>query len=152
MQGVVNLLQGKGWKGQGLFSKEQLSKLGLQMLLAYGFVSNVSYITCMIIAWVTHGKKYGLSPLAPGQWKFFLLIYSGLWAANNVIRPARFSLALAISPLFTKLIDFFQARLTVKRVTATAIVVFLVNVVGTVSFLVLGLLTATRLAHVPLLP
>ena len=50
-------------------SKDTIAKAGLYALLSYGFVSNVSYITCLIISWVTHGKRTGLSPLAPGQWK-----------------------------------------------------------------------------------
>lgn len=72
------------------FSKEELSKLGLYALLSYGFVSNFSYITCVIIAWCIHGKTTGLSPLAAGQWRGFLAIYSGLYVANNFLRPARF--------------------------------------------------------------
>lgn len=150
--GLKNLLSGKGWKGKEFFTKESLAKLGLNVLLAYGFVSNFSYVTCVIISWVAHGRKYGKSPFAPGQWKYFLLIYSGLWAANNVIRPARFSLSLLISPAFEKLIKFFQDKLNLKKTTATALVVFVVNVIGTTSYLVFGLLTATRLAGVPLLP
>ena len=50
-------------------SKDTIAKAGLYALLSYGFVSNVSYISCLIISWVTHGKRTGLSPLAPGQWK-----------------------------------------------------------------------------------
>jgi hypothetical protein len=151
-KGIKNLISGKGWNGKGFISKEQLTKLGLNMLLSYGFVSNVSYITCMIIAWVTHGKRYGLSPLAPGQWKAFLLIYSGFWAANNIIRPARFSLALVLSPGFDRIINFFQRKFNWSKPRATALTVFLVNVVGTISYLVFGLLFATKIAKVPLLP
>ena len=43
------------------FTKEELSKLGLYALLSYGFVSNFSYITCVIIAWCIHGKTTGAS-------------------------------------------------------------------------------------------
>lgn len=66
------------------FTKENLAKMGLYALLSYGFVSNFSYISCVIIAWCVHGKRTGLSPLAPDQWKSFLLVYAGLFAANNV--------------------------------------------------------------------
>ena len=92
------------------FSRKEIAKLGLNMLLAYGFVSNISYITCVIIAWVAFGKKYGTSPLAPGQWKAYILIYSGLWAANNILRPLRFSLSLIISPGFEKMIEWVQKK------------------------------------------
>lgn len=151
-QGIKNLLSGKGWKDKEFLTKESLAKLGLNVLLAYGFVSNFSYVTCVIISWVAHGRKYGKSPFSPGQWKYFLLIYSGLWAANNVIRPARFSLSLLISPIFENFIQFFQDKFRMKKTTATALVVFCVNVIGTTSYLVFGLLFATRLAGVPLLP
>jgi len=40
-------------------SKEELAKLGLYALLSYGFVSNFSYITCVIISWCMHGKATG---------------------------------------------------------------------------------------------
>ena len=142
----------KGGKDEKLFSKEALAKLGLNVLLAYGFVSNVAYITCFIIAWIVHGKTYGLSPLAPGSWKTFLLIYSGFVAINNVIRPLRYGLSLAISPLFSKFVDTVQVKTGYKKATATSIVVFLVNVVGSTSYMVLGLFLGTRLFGVPLFP
>ena len=134
------------------FSKESLAKLGLNVLLAYGFISNLAYITCFIIAWVLHGKTYGLSPLAPGSWKSFLLIYSGFVAVNNLIRPLRYGVSLAISPLFSKLVDAVEQRTGYKRATATSIVVFMVNIVGSTSYMSLGLLIATRIFGVPLFP
>lgn len=134
------------------FSKETLAKLGLNVLLAYGFISNVAYITCFIIAWVLHGKTYGLSPLAPGSWKSFLLIYSGFVAVNNLIRPLRYGVSLAISPLFSKLVDTVEQKTGYKRATATSIVVFMVNIIGSTSYMGLGLLIATRIFGVPLFP
>lgn len=133
------------------FNKESIGKLGLNMLLAYGFVSNISYITCVIISWIAHGKKYGLSPLAPGQWKPFLIIYSGLWAANNILRPLRFSFSLLISPVFEKFVSLIEKKTGYKKATATGIVVFLVNILATTSYLVFGLLIATKITKVPLL-
>eukprot|EP01031_Cornospumella_fuschlensis_P035370 gene35370-42866_t len=152
VKGLKNLVTGKGWNGKSILTKDQLTKLGLNVLLAYGFVSNVSYITCLIVAWVAHGKKYALSPLAPGQWKAFLLIYTGLWAANIVIRPARFTLSLALSPAFDRLIDFFRRKMSLTKTQATGLVVVLVNVCGTISYLTFGLFLATKIAKVPLLP
>ena len=146
-----NLLQGKGRNGQPL-SKESLSKLGLNCLLAYGFVSNASYITCLILAWVTHGKSTGLSPLAKGQWKKFLMVYATFFAANNVLRPLRFSLSLVITPAFDAFVDAIQKRTGWTRRNSTALTVFLVNICGTFSYLFGGLFLATTLAKVPLLP
>ena len=148
-----NLLIGNGFNNQNILTKEDLSKLGLNFLLSYGFVSNISYITCIISAWIAHGKKTGLSPLATGQWKGFMSLYIGLWAANNIIRPLRLSIGLFISPNFDKLIDLIQKKLYIKkRSIATGIVIFLVNICLTFSYLFGGLLLATKLAKVPLLP
>ena len=153
---LKNLLLGNGFtassSGQSKFSKKALASLGLNALLAYGFVSNVSYITCLILAWVSHGKLTGISPLAPGQRKQFLAIYGGFWVTNNILRPLRFSLSLVLTPFFNKIIDSVQSKTGFKRPTSTGIVVFLVNVCGTLSYLTLGLFLATRAAGVPLLP
>ena len=150
MQNMKNLAMGKGWKGN--LSKESIAKLGLNVLLAYGFVSNVSYITCVILAWIGHGRMYGKSPLAAGQWKAFLLIYSGFFAANNVIRPLRFSLSLVLSPFFDAQIVKLRRNLGLSRTAATSLLVFLVNVVGTITYLVAGLMLATKYTGVPLQP
>ena len=154
-----NLLLGNGFTTvggaggqQSRFSKQALAGLGLNALLAYGFVSNVSYITCLILAWVSHGKLTGLSPLAPGQRKQFLAIYGGFWVTNNILRPLRFSLSLVLTPFFNNLIDLVQNKTGFKRPTSTGIVVFLVNVCGTIGYLLLGLFFSTSLAGVPLLP
>lgn len=148
---LKNLFQGKGFSGASL-NKAGLSKLGLNCLLAYGFVSNVSYITCLILAWITHGKSTGLSPLAQGQWKKYLLVYATFFAANNLLRPLRFSLSLAITPAFDKFIDLIQRRTGWARRNSTAITVFLVNICGTFTYLFGGLFLATTIAKVPLLP
>jgi len=134
------------------FKKEDIAKLGLFTLMSYGWVSNVSYITCLIISWIIHGREYGLSPLAPGQWKYFLTIYAALWAANNVLRPFRVTFALFLAPYFEKWVDSVEKRTKFKRATATAIVIFLFNICGTISYLVSGLVLATKIAKVPLLP
>ena len=148
---LKNLLSGDGF-GKLPINKESISKLGLNVLLAYGLVSNFSYITCLILAWVAHGKSTRLSPLVPGQWKKFLLVYAGFFAANNVLRPLRFSLSLAITPLFDKFIDFIEAKTSWSRRNCTALVVFIVNILGTFTYLFAGLFIATTIANVPLLP
>jgi hypothetical protein len=144
-----NLLSGNGF-GNAKLSKESLAKLGLNALLAYGFVSNFSYITCVIISWIAHGKATGLSPLAPGQWKKFLVIYAGFFAANNILRPLRFTLSLVITPAFDRIIDAIQKKTKLNRSVSTGITVFLVNVCGTLSYLFGGLFVATTIARVPL--
>ena len=148
----IDVLSGRGWNGDTIVSRKAFAKLGLNVLLAYGFVSNASYITCVILAWVSHGKAFGLSPLAPGQWKSFLLVYSGFFAANNVLRPLRFSLSLVLSPFFNAVIQWIQDKMKVSKSMATGMVVFMVNIVGSCAYLFLGLFLATKYAKVPLLP
>lgn len=138
--------------GQSSFKREDIAKLGMNVLLSYGFVSNVSYVTCLISAWIVHGKATGLSPLVPGQLKSFFAAYLGLWIANNFLRPLRFSLSLLLSPLFENLIGFIQRKSKTNRALATALTVLLVNVFGTLSFLFGGLFIATKVAKVPFLP
>lgn len=150
LKNLKNLLLGNGWRGT--LTKDSISKLGLNVLLAYGFVSNISYVTCVILSWVSHGRLYGKSPLAAGQWKTFLLIYSGFFAANNVLRPLRFSLSLVLTPFFDKLILRLRQYFGLSRTAATGLLVFLVNVIGTLSYLIVGLTIATKRAGVPLLP
>ena len=131
-------------------TKEEMSKLGLYALLSYGFVSNFSYITCVIIAWVIHGKSTGMSPLATGQWKQFLAVYTGLYVANNFLRPIRFGVSVLIAPKFDDIIQFIMRKTGLKKAYATAVVVFLVNFCGTISYLIFGLRFATWLFAVPL--
>lgn len=147
---VKNIISGNGIDGKS-FKRSDIAKLGLNVLLSYGFVSNVSYVTCIISAWIAHGKRTGLSPLVPGQWKSFLAIYVGLWAANNVIRPLRFSLSLVLSPYFERFVLSVQKRGKLSRAAAIASVVFLVNVCGTLSLLFGGLFLGTKIAGVPFL-
>jgi hypothetical protein len=134
----------------GKLTKEKISSLGFYGFMSYGFVSNFSYVTSVIIAWCIHGKSTGLSPLSPGQWKPFLVVYAGIWAVNNFLRPARLTLALVITPFFESFVDKIQKRTGWKRSYCSAFSIFLVNVVGTISFLVCGLTAATAVLGLPL--
>ncbi len=139
----------KNMRSKKYVTKDAVKKFGYNFLLSYAFVSNVSYVTCTIISYLTHAKATGKSPLEPGQWKPFLAIYAGLWAVNNFLRPARFALAITILPIFDKLIDKIQNKVKCKRSIATGIAIFCVNVVGTLSFLTVGLLVASKISGVP---
>lgn len=76
-----NLLTGNGFTevASSENQKNILADLGLNALLAYGFVSNLSYITCTWLAWLSHSKATKMSPLYPGQWKVYLTFYAGYW-------------------------------------------------------------------------
>lgn len=54
----------------------------------------MTYGACLAIAWISFVKMTGMSPLAPGQWTGFLGVYAGLWAAQNFVRPIRFTIAM----------------------------------------------------------
>lgn len=94
----------------------------------------------------------GLSPLAPGQWKPFLAVYTGFWVFNNFIRPIRFAAAVTISPFFDRAVLSFQKRLKVSKPVAIGITVFMTNVVGTTLVLVLGVSAAAALSGTPIFP
>ncbi|EFJ45124.1 hypothetical protein VOLCADRAFT_94642 [Volvox carteri f. nagariensis] len=84
--------------------KEKLAQLGMGAFASYGFISNVTYCTCLGIAWISFVRATGTSPLAAGQWPAFLGFYAGLWTVQNFARPLRFSLAIAMAPVFERLI------------------------------------------------
>lgn len=169
----------RGFLGDGDALKAKLATLGASALLAYGFVSNVNAVvrcrcsrcsvahfstisvtpahsrsqTLLIVAWVSFAAKTGLSPLAAGQWPAYLLSYTALYAViGNGLRPLRFSLSVAITPFFDRFVAFLSERLHLSQRQAFAACVFLVNVLGTCSYLVLGLRLATLVAGVPFLP
>jgi hypothetical protein len=57
--------------------KERLASLGMGAFASYGAISNITYCTCLTIAWIAFVKATGKSPLAPGEWKGFLAYYAG---------------------------------------------------------------------------
>ncbi|CAM9595977.1 unnamed protein product [Sphacelaria rigidula] len=123
--------------------KPNLKQLGLYAVLSYGFVSNASYAICTCIAWFISSKKSGLSPLAAGQWQLFLTCYAGLFAVNNVLRVPRFGLAVALAPTFDRFIAYLMKKSGRGKAFATGMCVFLVNVIGTLTLIVSGILLAS---------
>ena len=108
-------------------------------------------ITLLIISWVSFTKSTGLSPLASGQWKAYLLAYAALYAVvGNGLRPIRFSISVAITPIFDNFVAFLQRRFNVAKPVAFAMCVFLVNVCGTCTYLALGLRIVTLALGLPL--
>ncbi|EKX53938.1 hypothetical protein GUITHDRAFT_132376 [Guillardia theta CCMP2712] len=105
--GVKNFFMG------AKMDKQKLAALGASALLSYGWIS------CLIAAWVIHGKKTGLSPLDPNQstppqWPAFLAVYAIFYAFQNVIRPARFALSVALSPFFDKMVETIQTKVAAR--------------------------------------
>ena len=90
----------------------------------------------MAVSWVGFVKKFGVSPLASGQWPKFLAFYSAFWMAQNFVRPLRFSLALAMAPAFDRFIDFLSVKLRISRPKAFGVYIALLGT--TTSALVFG--------------
>lgn len=133
--------------------KQRLASLGSSALLSYGAVSNVNAVTLLIAAWVAFTRQTGLSPLAPGQFGKYVVIYSGLYAViGNALRPVRFSISVALSPLFERLVAAIQKRLGCSKQAAFAATVVLVNICGSFTYLFVGLWATTTVLHLPLLP
>jgi len=142
----VKGLQGKEKK----LDRQALAKLGTNVLLAYGFVSNAFGAVSVSCAWYIASKRSGLSPLAPGQWKAFTAAYAGFYILSNIIRPFRFALSIAISPYWERAIQNLQERFNVSKPVAFGLVVFLMNVCGTFALMASGILTASLLSGVPI--
>lgn len=133
----------------GLTFKERLAKYGIAAVLSYLFISNVGGCLAVSAAWYIFSATYHLSPLAPGQWKGFLAIYSGFFVFLNVIRPLRFALALTVSPQFERMIRYLQRRYGFSRPVAIAVMVFVFNVTCSFAVLFGGVALASLVSGVP---
>jgi hypothetical protein len=142
----------KRTEDDGLTFRQRLGKAGLSVVLSYGFVSNMSYCVSVSVAWYIFCKRTLLSPLASGQWPKFLAVYSGFWVFNNIVRPLRFGLSVAISTQFDKVIKFIQDKFRVNKSVAIGLTVFFANVVGTTTLMCLGIYIAASMTGVPIRP
>mmetsp|Transcript_1156 Transcript_1156/g.1387 ORF Transcript_1156/g.1387 Transcript_1156/m.1387 type:complete len:238 (-) Transcript_1156:265-978(-) len=137
-------------EGTKLTFRQKLRKMGTQVVLSYGFVSNMGMAATVTATWYVHSARTGISPLAPGQKKAFLAVYSGFYLFMNIIRPARFALAVAVSKYFDKGVKSIQRRLNVSKGLATFFLVLLANIFGTFVALGLGISLASAASGVPI--
>lgn len=140
------------WRNAAKIDKKKIASLGSAALLSYGFVSNVFYVTSLMLATYTAVKTTGASPLVNSlSMKTFASSYFGLWMIQNFLRPARFALSVAISPGTDKIVEFFRryAPNRDKR-WAFAMTVFCINVVGTFAYMFAGFGLIVALTGVPL--
>lgn len=135
-----------------LSNRDQLSKMGLSVLLSYGFVSNMSYAISISIAWYIFNIKYKLSPLAPNQWKSYLLVYSGFYIFNSIVRPVRVGVAALLSQYFEAAIHYIQVQSKLQRKYCIGILVFMTNVVGTLFVMSCGICMASLASGIPIFP
>jgi hypothetical protein len=130
----------------------KVASLGASAVISYGAVSNLNMGICAMMAFATFGKSTGLSPLAPGAMPKFAAVYAGYWIAMNFLRPARIAVAVTMSPFFDRFMGFVQKKFSLKKPAAFALVVFLVNVMGTLTFLMSGLVLTSSIIGIPLFP
>lgn len=71
---------------------------------------------------------------------------------NNFIRPIRIAASVGVSKYFDMVINNVQEKTKVPRGVAIGITVFLFNIVGTCSFMALGISIASALSGVPIFP
>lgn len=124
--------------------KNKLQNLGVGAILSYGFISNVNSGICFTVAWLTHVKRTGMMPFAPGQWKGFVAIYAGLWALYSVLRPLRIALAIALTPLVDRMMEYLVHKLGVERRQAfflllIALIVFTLSSFGMAVWILGGI-------------
>lgn len=139
-------------KDYGLTFKQRLAKMGVATVLSYGMISNLSYAILISLAWYGFSVQTGTTPLAPGQWKPFLGVYAGFWVFNNIVRPLRVGLSIAIAPSLDRLVLFFQNRLKVSKPLAITFTVVVVNVIGILLLMCGGISLASLCSGVAIFP
>ena len=90
--------------------------------------------------------------MAPGQWKPFLAVYAGFYVFNNIVRPIRFGLSVAVARYFDNAVATIQNKTKLSRKWSIAVMVFLANVCGTFAAMGLGVSIASTAAGVPVFP
>ena len=140
------------WRDAAKIDKKKIASLGSAALLSYGFVSNVFYVTSLMLATYTAVKTTGASPLVNSlSMKTFASSYFGLWMIQNFLRPARFALSVAISPGTDRIVEFFRRYAPNNdKKWAFALTVFCINVVGTFAYMFAGFGLIVALTGVPL--
>ena len=134
----------------GLTIGQKLAKMGMSVLLSYGFVSNMSYSITVSLAWYIFSKRTGVSPLAPGQWPKFLAVYAGFYVFNNIVRPLRITLSVYVSTFFDNMVKAAQKRLKCSKGLAIGAIVFFFNIVGTIAAMSAGITLASAASGVPI--
>ena len=140
--------------------KNELSKYGVDAFFTYGVVSNLNVAFMTAAAWGMHSKASGLSPLAPGQWKSFLAVYTALYLSIGfLMRPLRIVFALSVTPLYGRavsrlrgLLPFGASRPKLNRTLAVVLLSLLLNVGATTLLLCLGAWLAGLVTGVPAVP
>ncbi|CAL5227487.1 g10466 [Coccomyxa viridis] len=115
---------------------EKLKALGLGAVSSYGAISNVTYGGGLAVAWIAFVRQFNKSPLEAGQWKAFVAFYAGFWTLQNFVRPLRFSLAIALAPVFERFLNAISSATGLSKSKAFGVYLFILGTVT--STLVFG--------------
>jgi len=145
------------WLGKFLQSRDAKNKdllltAGASAVLSYGFVSHITYSSCIVVAWVMHGLRTGLSPFSEGQWIGFFAAYLGLCGIQFWTRPFRLASAVFLAPMVDKAVEAIHTTLPISRKSSWALFVGGFNVVLPLLVLHSGLRLGTSFAGTPLFP
>jgi hypothetical protein len=114
------------------------------MHLCCRFVSNVTYGICFVIGWGAHVAATGQTPFSGGQWGPFMGRVAGLLALQQLLRPLRFSCAVALTPFVNRLMGAVQRQLGVTQRSAFVILLVALALTTLTGFAV-SLTTVTML-------
>lgn len=151
----------KSWLAKWVkFDKKALGALGANAFFTYGVVSNLNAGATISLAWYTFCSTRGLSPLAPGQWSKFLIVYTGIYATlGTILRPFRMALAVTCTPIFDRTIVGLQKRLPYRtsrprlnRTLALVLFTLVGNVLMTSGVIGAGCWLGSALSGVPAFP
>jgi hypothetical protein len=78
----------------------------------------------------------GVTPFAGGQWGSFMARLAGLWALQQILRPLRFSCAMALTPLVDRMMGALQLKFKLTKQKAFLCMFVLLAVVTTAAFAV----------------
>lgn len=131
-------------------NKRQIFKNLINFVLAYTFISNVSYVSSILIAFTIHCNQVGVSPFIEGHSALYLKIYNSLFDKNYIIRPLRFLLSLYLTPYFESILTKIQRRHSFSRLHANAAVVIVLHIAACLVYLISGLAFVSKATKVPL--
>lgn len=147
----VRKLVTKQQQGDDLTLRQKLKKSGMPVIMSFGTISNISVGGFLSVAWYIFSKRTGLSPLAPQQWKPFMVVYSACMALSRTLTPIMFAGAVALSPMWEKMLGAVQKRTNLSRGWSNCICALLVNGFGTLGVAAGGVSIAAALAGVPIM-
>lgn len=76
----------------------------------------------------------GVTPFSGGQWGSFMARLAGLLALQQILRPLRFSCAMALTPIVDRMMGALQRRFNFSKQNAFICMFVLLAVVTTAGF------------------